>query len=177
MCKDYIPVRKPSRSVSGPVGLLLAAACWQTPLNAATETATVSANIISTIALTNQSDMVFGDIASSNAPGTVVLSPSGALNSSGGATINSTVSGGPAVFDVRGDPNAVYVITLPASVVMTAPAGSTMVVDRFTSMPGNEGLTDSGGQQVLFIGGTLNVGSNQVFGSYIGTMSVTVEFN
>ncbi|NCF37476.1 MAG: DUF4402 domain-containing protein, partial [Gammaproteobacteria bacterium] len=29
----------------------------------------------------------------------------------------------------------------------------------------------------LFVGGTLNVGSNQGFGSYSGIMSVTVDYN
>ena len=60
---------------------------------------------------------------------------------------------------------------------MTAPAGHTMVVDDFTSFPAETGLTDSGGQQLLFVGGRLNVDVNQVFGSYSGLMSVTVEYN
>ena len=37
--------------------------------------------------------------------------------------------------------------------------------------------TISSAAQLLFVGGRLNVGSNQVFGSYSGLMTVTVEYN
>ena len=120
---------------------------------------------------------MFGDIGSSSVAGSVVVNPDGSSLGTGGARINSTVSSGPAVFEVEGDPNAVYAITLPVNVVMTAPAGHTMVVDDFSSLPSESGLTDSGGQQMLFVGGRLNVGGNQVFGSYSGLMTVTIEYN
>ena len=157
--------------------VLLLGLLVQLPMQAATETATVSANVISTLSLTNQNGLAFGDIASSNVAGSVVLSPDGSRFSTGGASINSTVAGGPAVFDVQGDPNAIYAVTLPVSVVLTDAAGNTMSVDNFTSLPAANGLTDAGGQQTLFVGGTLNVSSNQGFGSYTGIMSVTVDYN
>ena len=156
---------------------LLLGLCAPLAAHAASENATVTANIISTIGLVNQTDLVFGDIASSNTAGSVVLNPDGTRVASGGARINSTVTGGPAVFEIQGNPNAVFAITLPAAVVMTAPAGHTMVVDDFTSFPADTGLTDSGGEQLLFVGGRLNVNINQVYGSYSGLMSVTVEYN
>lgn len=168
--------RRPIRQLLGSVALL-SGLLWQGPLQAATETATVTAEIISTISLVNQADMVFGQISSSFAPGRVELSPDGARLGSGGVGINSSVPGGPAVFDVRGNPNAVFAITLPASVVMTAPSGNTLLVDRFTSLPAGNGLTDAGGQQTLSVGATLNVGNNQVVGSYSGQMAVTVDYN
>ena len=173
----FAHIRTNSRHCRGRLPLLLLGLLVQLPMQAATENATVTANVISTISLTNQAGLAFGDIASSNVAGTVVLSPDGSRISTGGASINSTVAGGPAVFDVQGDPNAVYAITLPASVMLTAPAGNSMSVDNFTSLPATTGLTDSGGQQTLFVGGTLNVGGNQGFGSYSGIMSVTVEYN
>ena len=52
-----------------------------------------------------------------------------------------------------------------------------MLVDKFTGLPATNGLTDAGGQQILYVGATLNVGSNQGFGSYAGIMFVTVEYN
>jgi hypothetical protein len=121
--------------------------------------------------------MVFGDIAASNAPGTVILSPSGTRLTTGGTFVNSTVSSGPAAFDVSGLPNAIYAITLPVSVVLTGASGNNMVVDNFISLPASTGLTDVGGQQNLFVGGTLNVDSNQAIGSYSGIMPVTVVYN
>jgi len=157
--------------------LLLLGVAMQSPLFAASNTATVTAKIISTIGLYNQSGMVFGDISSGNSTGTVVLSPNGSRLTTGGAAINSTVTSGPATFDVSGDPNAVYAISLPISVVLTKSSGDTMVVDDFNSLPAITGITDPGGEQLLFVGATLNVGVKQVFGSYTGNMIVTVEYN
>jgi hypothetical protein len=148
------------------------------PMHAASDTATITANIVTAISLTNRSGLVFGDISSSNVAGTVVLSPAGSRISTGGADIDSTVASGPAaVFDVVGLPNAVYAITLPLPVVLIGPGGNNMVVDNFTSLPTTTGLTDAGGQQNLFIGATLNVGRNQSFGSYTGIMFVIVAYN
>ena len=59
----------------------------------------------------------------------------------------------------------------------TAPSGNTLLVDRFTSLPAGNGLTDAGGQQTLSVGATLNVGNNPVVGTYSGQMAVTVDYN
>jgi len=147
------------------------------PVHAASETASVTADVIIVITLTNRSGLVFGDISTSNSPGTVVLTPDGSRNSTGGASFNSTVASGPAVFDVAGEPNSTYSISLPATVVLSEFGGSNMVVDNFASLPVVTGLTDSGGQQSLFVGATLNVDSNQLVGRYSGTMSVTIGYN
>jgi hypothetical protein len=157
--------------------LLLSALPGSAAVQAASDDAVVTAVVVSTLSLVNQTDMVFGDIASSNAPGTVILSPSGTRLITGGTFVSSTVSTGPAVFDVAGLPNAVYAITLPNSVVLTGASGNSMVVDNFTSQPVSTGLTDPGGEQNLFVGGTLNVSSNQAIGSYSGIMNVTVVYN
>ena len=157
--------------------LLLSAVSGSVSVQAASDDATITAEVVVAFSLVNQTDMVFGDIATSNAPGTVVLSPAGTRLTTGGTFVSSTVSGGPAVFDVHALPNAVYAITLPDSVVLTGANGNSMVVDNFTSQPVSSGLTDPGGQQNLLVGGTLNVGSNQAVGSYNGLMTVTVVYN
>jgi hypothetical protein len=157
--------------------LLLSTLPGSLTVQAASDNATVLATVVSTLSLVNQTDMVFGDIAASNVPGTVVLSPGGTRLTTGGAFVSSTVSSGSAAFDVFGLPNSMYAITLPISVVLTGASGNSMVVDNFTSQPANTGLTDPGGQQNLFVGGTLNVGSNQAIGSYSGVISVTVVYN
>ena len=146
-------------------------------MQAATDNATVAADIITVITLTNRSGMVFGDISASNTPGTIVLNPDGSRQATGGASFSSTAGSGPAVFDVAGEPNTTYAITLPITVILTEPNGGSMVVNDFTSQPDGTGLTDTGGQQSLFVGATLNVGSNQITGSYSGIMSVTIGYN
>lgn len=142
-------------------------------------TANVAANIITTLSIANQSQggLAFGDIASNPVAGTVVLTPSGSRTTTGGPTINSTVAANPAAFDVRGDANAIYAITLPVSIVLTDSLSHSMVVDNFTGSPSITGLLDGAGVQVLSVGASLNVGSNQAFGSYSGLMAVTVAYN
>ena len=97
---------------------------------AATAATTVDANIVSTINLVAQNGIVFGDIGASSIPGTVSIGVDGSRTSTGGATVNSNTSGTPAKFEVSGDPNAFYIITLPTSIVITSPAGDSMKIGR-----------------------------------------------
>ncbi len=144
---------------------------------AATAATTVDANIVSTIKLVAQNGIVFGDISASSIPGTVGIGVDGSRNATGGATISSNTSGTPAKFEVSGDPNALYIITLPTSIVITSSAGDSMTVNNFVSAPSASGQLDQGGRQNLNVGATMNVGSFQPFGAYQGTMATTVEYN
>lgn len=146
-------------------------------LSAASITAPVSARIISTVNLVTLSGMQFGEISASSMPGTIVLEPGGARTSTQGATLNNAVPGGPASFEIVGNPSATYVISLPVSVTLTSSNGQNMEVDQFTSLPSTTGQLDGGGRQTLFVGGTLNVNANQLYGEYSGVMAVTVEYN
>ena len=146
------------------------------PAYAAVATATATANITSTITVSTINGLFFGDISSGAVAGTLILSPGGIRTTTGGVTVNTAVAGSPATFDVQGTPNATYSISLPAAVVMTD-GTSTMVIDNFTSSPVTTGVIGASGQQTLFVGGTLNVSSNQPFGSYTGSLSVTVDYN
>jgi hypothetical protein len=144
---------------------------------AATAATTVDANIVSTINLVAQNGIVFGDIGASSIPGTVSIGVDGSRTSTGGTTVNSNTTGTPAKFEVSGDPNALYIITLPTSIVITSLAGDSMTVDKFVSEPSDNGQLDPGGRQNINIGATMNVGSFQPFGAYRGTMATTVEYN
>lgn len=147
------------------------------PAIAATSSITVSADIISTIKVGARNGLLFGDIASSSVAGSVILSTNGNRTTTGGATVNSSGSGSPATFDVSGDANASFSISLPISITLSDGSSNNMVVDNFTSSPSTTGVLDSSGKQSIFVGATLNVGSNQAFGSYSGLMSVTVDYN
>ena len=144
---------------------------------AATTTSTVEVNIVSTVNLVARNGIVFGDISASAIPGTVTISTNGARTTTGGATVNSNTNGTPAKFEASGDPNALYTITLPDSIVLTSGAGDSMTVINFSSTPDASGQLDSSGRQDLNVGATLNVGSFQPFGAYRGIMSTTVEYN
>jgi len=144
---------------------------------AATTTTAVDANIVSTINLVAQNGIVFGDISASSIPGSVTIDVDGSRTTTGGTTVNSNTSGTPARYEVTGDPNALYNITLPASVVITSSAGDNMVVENFISSPSANGQLDPGGRQNLTVGATMRVGSFQPFGAYTGVMATTVEYN
>ena len=161
------------------VALLMASLfLWQQrEVNAATATTTIDANIVSTINIVANNGIVFGDIGASEIPGTVTIDVDGSRTSTGGTTINSNTSGTPALFEVSGDPNAFYIITLPTSIVITSAAGDTMTVDNFTSSPSVNGQLDPSGRESLNVGATMNVGGFQPFGAYSGIMATTVEYN
>lgn len=144
---------------------------------AATTTSTVEVNIVSTINLVAQNGIVFGDISSSAIPGTVTIGTNGSRTTTGGATVNSNTSGTPALYEVSGDPNALYNITLPSSIVLSSAAGDKLIVNNFISIPAENAQLDAGGRQSVNVGATLNIGSFQPFGAYKGIMSTTVEYN
>jgi Domain of unknown function (DUF4402) len=165
-------------AVFSAVVALLSATFWQTgDAEAATTTTTVEVNIVSTINLVAQNGIVFGDITVSSIPGTVTIGTDSSRVITGGVTVNSNISATPALYEVSGDPNATYSVTLPVSVVLTSAAGDSMVVNNFSSMPSVNGQLDSGGRQNMNIGATLNVGSFQPFGAYKGIMSTTVDYD
>ncbi len=144
---------------------------------AATTSTSVDANIVSTINLVSQNGIVFGDIAASSVAGSVTIDVDGSRTTTGGTTVNSNTSGRPARYEVSGDPNALYSITLPESVVITSSAGDSMIVDSFISSPSTSGQLDSGGRQNLTVGATMRIRSFQPFGAYTGVMATTVEYN
>ena len=145
--------------------------------SAATTTATVEVNIVSTINLVAQYGIVFGDISVSSIPGTVTIGTDSSRVATGGVTINTNTSGTPALYKVSGDPNAFYSVTLPTTVTLTSAAGDSMVVNNFTSIPNSRGQLDAGGSQDMNIGATLNVGSFQPLGAYRGIMSTVVDYD
>ena len=157
---------------------LLAASSLSAAQNTATTTANAKANIISPISLTQVAgaDLNFGDVVPGAAAGTVVVTPGAARTSTGGVALGSGGLVAAAAFTVGGGNNATYAITLPVSAAITFGA-NTMTVNTFTSSPSTTGVLSNTGSQALTVGGTLNVGINQVVGAYTGTFSVTVTYN
>ncbi|MDQ2736171.1 MAG: DUF4402 domain-containing protein, partial [Pseudomonadota bacterium] len=78
-----------------------------------------------------------------------------------------------------------YTITIPTTPTTITDAGTdTMTVDTWTSSIATtagagllSGTAGTAGAQTFYVGGTLNVASNQAAGSYAGTFSVTVAYN
>lgn len=121
-------------------------------------------------------DLAFGAVVASGVLGTVVLAPGGSRTAYNGVSLGAFNGGNPARFAVTGALSALYGITLPGSVTLTAPTGGSLTVTDFTSSAGASGQLDASGQQTLNVGATLNVAANQPQGSYSGTFSVTTFY-
>ena len=127
------------------------------------------------IAISHTSDMSFGQVVSSTFGGTVSISTAGIRTASGIAVVPSS-SSSRAVFEVTGDNNTTYAITLPSSVALSG-SGPDMTLDTFVSNPSDTGLLNGVGAQTLYVGATLHVSANQQAGAYNGTMDVSVAYN
>lgn len=153
---------------------LVQGACAQ----AVSASANASATVVANLQIANTLGMDFGTLIVDPAvPGTVVMTPAGLRTSTGGVTLVTGASTpAAATFRVTGQPNAQYVISLPAAAVTIANGGNTMTVSDFTSSPSGTGTLDGGGLQTFAVGATLNVGAAQAVGTYTGTFSVSASY-
>lgn len=143
-----------------------------------------SATVIQPIAITKVVDLVFGDFAP-GAGGTVTVSTSGARTA--GGTILSTAGNTPtaAKFDVTGNADSTYAISLNAAANLTdAVSTETMALAVFSDLDAGgatSGQVTAGtltsGAQSIYLGGELTVGAAQSAGTYTGDIIVTVEYN
>lgn len=132
------------------------------------------------ITISNTQALAFGKFVAGSGGSVTVNAASGARSASGGVLLVASGGGTVAQFNITGDPNAAYAVTLPADDVVTitiAGGGSTMAVSSFVSSPAPTGTLDGGGAQILKVGATLTVGASQAVGNYSGTFSVIVVYN
>ncbi len=123
-------------------------------------------------------NLAFGAF-SAGTGGSVVVSPSGARNATGGVFLLSSSPGSAAQFLVTGNNNQIYTVTLPTAATLVSGSSSMQMVN-FASLPSatsaSSGLL-TGASQVLKVGATLQVASGQLTGLYSGTFNVTVNNN
>lgn len=137
--------------------------------------ADASATIVAAIAITNTSDLDFGEVVPGTSTGTVVMSTAGLRSAFGGTTLGSEGSASAAGFDVSGADGYAFSITLPESIELES-GEDAMTVDAFTSDP-DASSTLADGARAVAVGATLNVGANQAEGVYSGSFDVTVDYN
>ncbi len=150
------------------------AALAAAPAIAADAESDAGALIIAPLQISNAQPLYFGTIAPSlTASDTVVVSAAGALTCGAELTCldgDHTA----AAFDVTGEEDRVYTITLPTNISIENLAGDTMNVNAFSGSQASGTLV--AGADSFTVGGTLSVGANQGAGEYTGTFSVTVEY-
>ncbi|WLI90873.1 DUF4402 domain-containing protein [Massilia sp. R2A-15] len=148
-------------------------------------TASATATVVTPIAVTKATDLVFGSFYPGATTGTVDVNTNGTRTVSGGVAV---ASGGAtpsaAKFDVTGQASAAYTITYATGVTLTGP-GAPMALTQISDLTGaggaatlnTAGTLTAGGTQSIYIGGSLAVGANQTAGAYSGTISATVVYN
>ena len=167
-------------------GLALATVGIASNASAATDTASATAEILSTLQVTvdaTEDTLDFGDIADDGlaASSTVVLTPAGALTC-GTDLLCSGTTAVPLVH-VTGLPGAQVAITFPSAstplTTATVPTGmsGSMTLGAFTTDAAANQLTLTGGTGNFRVGGTLTVNPLQAPGVYVGTFPVQVLYN
>ena len=140
--------------------------------------ATATTAILHPINVIKRDDLDFGYVASGTSAGTIVIDPNTNLGTATGGAM--MIGGTPhaAAFIGAAGSSSVVNIKLPKQPITLTRAGGTqtMTVGNFTV----EGLDKrTVARLVAFefrVGATLNVGANQMEGTYTGTFDVTVQY-
>lgn len=142
----------------------------------------ITAQVITTLAAVETSQMNFGRFSPGPQGGELILTPENNISVMGSVWPGSGTHNA-ASFYVTGDPGIAYTITLPAEPVTITHMGTarTMTVEDWISVPAptpGAGMLEDGSQTV-FVGATLMVGTlnDNPVGIYTGTYTITFDFN
>ena len=142
----------------------------------------VGATIITplTITLSADTQLQFGTIVADATSGAiVVLSPGGVITST---TLTHLGGNSVPTFNVTGEPNSTYSVTLPTASINLVHDGSGILSGTTTTLSVSDFLENSTetlselGKESFQVGATLNVAANQAGGVYTGTFDVTVAY-
>ncbi|MGQ7830320.1 DUF4402 domain-containing protein [Altererythrobacter sp. Z27] len=175
-------IRYGKRLVAG-LAACLAMASHAAPGNTDTASGTATVTLIEPPSITAIDDLRFGRIMSLPAAGTVTIAPGGAVTSTIDLTGTPSIRG-PGRFLVFGERNRRFITVVSPSTVIVNENGTPMVVTALNyNRPASQGQgqaqhnrTNQSGFFDLYVGGTLNVLSNQEPGEYSGIFEVTVVY-
>jgi len=177
--------------------------------NTVSKTGSSTGTVVTPITLTWEQPLAFGQIVPSNTDGTACIGVTGlsvpssdkinetpvcvnctALSTSEPNAYGGNKFPGPAVFEVTGQKNWHFAITLPANTVVCHlidlnPGGAPdLLVSSFTAVVGSPGVVGTHGTLSVGIGimdfavgGTLTVPANATPGRYQGAFSVSVNYD
>jgi hypothetical protein len=148
----------------------------------ASVTAQAFAEVISALTATETSQLNFGKFSPEVQGGQVIVAPDG-MRSTNGTVILSGGMVNSGIFYITGAPNASYSIQLPTGPIVLTHQNSTktMMVNNWVTYP--QAGTGTGvlvnGQQFVYLGATLNVGSmiDNPVGLYSGAFNLTFAYN
>ena len=142
---------------------------------AATSRATASASVVAPVSLGKATNLNFGAVDPSHVRGTVALGTDG-LRWAGGAGLPNDPKAVVAAFQVSGEPNCAFTITLPKRVVFAAGDAGLKVTD-FAHDAGSGPILDGTGAQSFKIGAVLRAGPSLAQGAHVATFYVTVSWD
>ena len=168
-------------------GLALASFGIASAASAATDTADVTAEILSTLtltAVTGDDTLDFGMIADAGVVGTstVAVDPAGVRSCGANLTCSGTVDA--PTFNITGLTGSQVAVSFPpapipltyAGTIPTGMSGSMTVSSFTTSLVGNQAVL-AAGLNPFTVGGTLTVNALQAPGVYTGAVTVEVLYN
>ncbi len=175
-----------------PVWMALVLAVWVGLLpaqaRAVSATGDASAEIIIPLEIVFQNPLDFGDFTATTG-GTIVIpaNPFDPESTTGDVTLLTSASAGPGDFGVVGEPDRDYNISGDSSTTIDLTPGGGFPMDvtnlnyRSTTkgIAGanpTTGLLDSGGNDVITVGGTLTVPPSPPSGPYTGTYNITINY-
>lgn len=122
--------------------------------------------------------LTFGTIAplAGDARGTVVIDPVSGRKRVHGGLIDLGGRDGPSLFEIRGRPNARFVILLPDEVRLAGRGAGAIRLHRFTSSPPRVGRLDRHGRARVRVGATLSVPPRQRPRRYRGRFELIVHY-
>lgn len=125
------------------------------------------------INITERRTMLFGKVATSNTPGTVVISPSGSKTVTGGV-IDLGKNHREAEFRITGPDDALVIVTLPTTATVTG-GGGTGTLSNFTMNVSNPIDLGRRGRANISVGATLSLGTNMPGADYTGSFTIFVD--
>jgi hypothetical protein len=159
------------------LGFVLLGLSMGTLASAGSTVGGASAIVLVPMTLLKLGDLNFGDVASSNATGTITLNPFGnVVTGTGGAT---PVGGSPvaAYFEFYGAAGQSFTITRSNPIILIRSGGTqTMNVTALYLDGATSQTLGATGVFKLHIGGQLAVGANQTNGTYIGTFTIFMTY-
>lgn len=156
-------------------GTVAAAAMFSGAANAATQTATAQAEIMTPVVLSSVTNLNFGLIAVGTGTGTVALSGSDTRTCTNVVCVGTAARGKFRV--TAASSGAVIGLGITNSTIQLAgPSGSTPM-NVTLGLSANSITFSAAALQDVFVQGTLNVGAAQAAGVYTGTYEVTAQYN
>jgi Domain of unknown function (DUF4402) len=169
----------------GAAALSIGAVVAATPACAEAEQGSAEVTVVRPLSFVIDDNLDFGALFPSNVAGTVTLTPAGARTATNGIVLVGT-GFKPASFAGRGTFNQRVDVSLGANSIFITGPGTRMRVRDFvigstptailTTTPRRFRIAAANGVFGFPVGATLEVGANQVPGTYTGNWSITLNY-